>query len=345
MFLSIIIPAFNAADYIDTSLKSIGNQSNTDFEIIVVDDGSSDLTAGVAQQILVELGINAYKIIKKQNGGVSSARNSGLEEAKGEYVLFLDADDFIESNLVQCIYEVASNSCPQIVNWIFEEVNSKKEVISSYFTKVQATSGIRSGTEMLNEVLIKTDMFLWTGSLVYNRKFLISKKLKYSEGCISGEDTEFILKSLSLAKEVIFMKKILSYYVKREGSITNSYNVRKFDAIMALQRTGQYMKKINNSRLQDIAEFILEILTIEAYMTHYENCIKYLINLSDYNLIKAINKLENDIESEYKNLSSNIKNLIRIGNKRGLKSNIQILLFKMSPTLYFRIKGVTNLFK
>ena len=93
LLLTIVIPAFNAADFISTSINSLKHQSNKDFEVIIVDDGSIDQTADVTERLLIESKIPAYQIVKKTNGGVSSARNLGLREAKGEYVFFLDADE------------------------------------------------------------------------------------------------------------------------------------------------------------------------------------------------------------------------------------------------------------
>ena len=237
MFLSIIIPAFNVANHIKRTIQSIGQQSNNDLEIIIVDDGSLDQTASIAENFLKDLRIETYQIIRKANGGVSSARNVGMEASKGDYILFLDADDYIEPSLVECLYEVAQTDYPNIISWVFESVSDNGNIITNYFERVRAKSGKRSGIDMLHENLIENSMWLWTGSIVYNRNFLISNHRKYSEGCISGEDTEFILVSLALAEDSVFIKRTLSYYVKREGSITNSYNVRKFDAIQALQRT------------------------------------------------------------------------------------------------------------
>ncbi|WDC84194.1 glycosyltransferase family A protein [Caloramator sp. mosi_1] len=104
MKLSIVIPAYNAQHYIHTSLNSLLTQDLSNVEIIVVDDGSSDETAKVANKILVNSQCVNYKVIIQENKGVSAARNTGLLEAKGDYVLFLDADDYVSENVCRRYY-------------------------------------------------------------------------------------------------------------------------------------------------------------------------------------------------------------------------------------------------
>jgi glycosyltransferase involved in cell wall biosynthesis len=345
MFLSIVIPAFNAANHIKRTIQSIGEQSNNDLEIIIVDDGSLDHTASIAENFLKDLRIETYQIIRKANGGVSSARNVGMEASKGDYTLFLDADDYIEPSLVECLYEVTQTDYPDTISWVFESVSDNGNIITNYFERVQARSGKRSGIDMLHENLIENSMWLWTGNIAYNRNFLISNHRKYSEGCTSGEDTEFILVSLALAKDSVFIKQTLSYYVEREGSITNSYNVRKFDAIQALQRTGEYFKQLKNPKLYRITKYILSELTVASYLKHYETGIAYLINEGNMSLNCAVDKMESDIECHYQTLSSDIKKLIEIRKERGIKANIKVQLFKASPKLCFLIMGIYKKFK
>lgn len=337
MFLSIVIPAFNAADYIKTSIESIGYQSNNDFEIIIVDDGSLDKTSIMAEGILKELEIDSYEIIRTVNKGVSSARNIGIEASKGEYILFLDADDYIGPSLVQCLYDVAHTDTLDLISWVFEKVDDGGNAITNYLEHLQAKPGKKSGLNMLNETLIEKNLWLVNGSIAYNRKFLMSNNIRYSEGCISGEDTEFILDSLALAKDSFFIKKTLYYYVEREGSITNSYNVRKFDAIQALKRIGEYFKRLNNPELDIITNYILSELIVESYLSHYEMCIRYLVNERGMSINHAVDKIEIDIDLYYQTLKFDVKKQIKNYKVRGIKANIKIQLFKVSPKICFSI--------
>ena len=95
MLVSVIIPAYNVESQIVRTLESLLNQREKQFEIIVVDDGSTDNTNQVAELMLNESKHKNFKIIKKKNGGVSSARNMGIRESNGEYLLFLDGDDYV----------------------------------------------------------------------------------------------------------------------------------------------------------------------------------------------------------------------------------------------------------
>ena len=96
---TVIIPAYNAGKYLDECLESLVSQSFKDFEVIVVDDGSTDRTAVLGRKY-TELD-NRFRLVEKDNGGVSSARNSGIDNAKGEWVLFVDADDVLVNTALE----------------------------------------------------------------------------------------------------------------------------------------------------------------------------------------------------------------------------------------------------
>lgn len=101
--VSIIVPVYNKEDYIEKTIQSVINQSNPDWELLLIDDGSTDNSTAICEQYSA----NDKRVIllKKENGGVSSARNFGLDNACGEFVMFLDADDTLDSNAVQMMSE------------------------------------------------------------------------------------------------------------------------------------------------------------------------------------------------------------------------------------------------
>ena len=117
---TVIIPAYNAGKYLDECLESLVSQSFKDFEVIVVDDGSTDRTAVLGRKY-TELD-NRFRLVEKDNGGVSSARNSGIDNAKGEWVLFVDADDVLVNTALEVLNSsINSTSSAGMYIWGWEE--------------------------------------------------------------------------------------------------------------------------------------------------------------------------------------------------------------------------------
>ena len=103
--ISIIIPVYNIEKYISNSIKSIINQTDKDFEVIIIDDGSTDNSIAIAQKLLKNTNIN-YKIIKQKNSGVSAARNTGIKHSNSNYIYFLDGDDFIDNKTIEILKKI-----------------------------------------------------------------------------------------------------------------------------------------------------------------------------------------------------------------------------------------------
>ena len=117
---SIIVPVYNVEEYIDDCLKSIKNQTFKDYEVIVVNDGTKDNSMDIVKKYDVE-------IINQENGGLSAARNAGVKKAKGEYLIFLDSDDYIEKDLLKKINDSIKDN-PDVVRFQIKEVYPDKEI-------------------------------------------------------------------------------------------------------------------------------------------------------------------------------------------------------------------------
>ncbi|MEN3009351.1 glycosyltransferase family A protein, partial [Pseudothermotoga sp.] len=123
ILVTFVVPAYNVERYIPKTLNSLLSQTDKDFEIIVVNDGSTDNTYAVVKDILEKSDFRNYKIITNPNGGPSSARNTGIKEAQGEYIIFLDGDDYVSPNLVERIRKVISTNKVDVICWKFQRVD------------------------------------------------------------------------------------------------------------------------------------------------------------------------------------------------------------------------------
>lgn len=327
--ISVIIPAYNVQNHIHVTLGSLLSQGGEGFEIIVVNDGSTDGTADVARRLLLESRFGDYKIIDKENGGVSSARNRGIEEAAGRYVMFLDGDDYVAGGWLDAVREHAGGAW-DVVCWGYDQVKEDGSVTLSYFDRYERGLGGMSGIEALQNVICKRSMRVWTGSALYRRDFLLENGLDFTQGCASGEDQEFVYKALSRAQRLMFISSTLSYYLQRDDSISNSYDIRRFDAIAAMERVHEYILASESADIRGVADDFKTRNIIENYLYNLKSC---LVNSKDRSIVRLLEQ----IDAQYPQLNSKMKRIMRShrGSDRRLK--VKIRLFLISPRAYFAL--------
>ena len=326
MRLSIIISAYNVENYIKKTLDSILCQTKKGFELIVANDGSTDETENLLNQMLHGKKEFNYKIITKANGGVSSARNRGLMEASGDYVVFLDGDDYIAMDLVERIYEIFEKQSTEVdaAFWGYDTVDEYGRVLKNYFGSYEQISGHMTGIIALKKIFAEETMWICTGSAAIRKQLLIENDLNYIEGCSNGEDQEFMIKVLSKVKNAVFINEILFYYVQRIGSVSNSCNIRKFDVIAALKRACFYLNESDNAELQSIAEIITTQNLVENFIGSFDSSITY----------SNIKTLLNEMNQNYPGLNKEMKERMRLYQGRKNKVNLKCKLYLISPELY-----------
>lgn len=325
MNLSIVIPAFNVESIIQVSLNSLINQDLSNVEIIIIDDGSNDNTYNIALSLLKSNNVKNYKVIKKLNEGVSIARNIGIEKASGEYIYFLDSDDYVSNNFIEEFNKVISKKKPDAIFWGFNTENENKKIINYYFNKYQYKPVEVLGRELLYEILVNKIVSICTGSIVYKKSVIDKNNLRYFPNCINGEDQEFIYKALINIDKAVFINKILSNYVYRDGSVSNSFNIKKFDVVFALKRTIEYLFTKSNYKLDK------EIKQLEnAIVTNYFITLQANINYLNEN---NLNQLYFEIEKAYPGLNNYVYNLIKNFKFINLRWSIKLNLFKVSPII------------
>jgi len=200
---SIIVPMYNIENYIDRCLKSIIDQTYDNYEVIVVNDGSTDKSLEIASKYTSEI----LKVYTKENGGLSDARNFGLKYATGDYLWFIDGDDYIESNALEEIAKKLENKKSDIVCFSYYSVIGDK--------KEKFVDRILWGEE---EYLPLISVNAW--SKVYNKKFYLKNNFKFTKGLIY-EDLEIIPYILCKAKTISYVCIPLYNYVFRDNSIMN----------------------------------------------------------------------------------------------------------------------------
>ncbi len=335
MKLSVIIPAYNSKKYIKRTLQSLLGQTLKKFEVIVVDDGSTDGTYATANGMLKNSGISEYKVVRKENGGVSSARNRGLDSCTGDYVIFLDSDDYVSGNLIERVYECLERKKYDIISWGFNKVADDESPITNYFIDYKKIDHEITGIEALQRQLSDKSMWIWTGSAAYKKVLLKKYGLQFTNGCSSGEDLEFIYRALSVAEDVWFINEILSYYVQREGSLSNAYNIKKLQAVYAFKRASLYMAQSPNHELKRISRVLAHEKTIGVYFNFIQSAFKI-------GKVKDIGRLFKQIDDVFPGLNEEMVRIMRNYNGANRKLFIKIKLFLASPSLYSQVFRFKN---
>ena len=226
--VSIIVPVYNVEKYIDKCLNSLVNQSLQDIEIIIVNDGSKDNSEKIVEQY-VEKFPNKIVYLKKQNGGLSDARNFGIPHAKGEYVAFLDSDDYVEVDMYEKMYTLANTEDSDMVecDFYWEYPNKIKKDIGEIYSNKK-------------EMLQKVRVVAW--NKLIKRNVLEKSKVKFPKGYLY-EDVEFTYKLIPFINNVSFLKEPLIHYIQRDNSISNSQNERTKEIFDILENVLNYYKE------------------------------------------------------------------------------------------------------
>ena len=226
--VSIIVPFYNVENYIEKCLQSLVNQTLEDVEIILVNDGSQDGTKEIAKQF-VEKYPNKIMYLEKENGGLSDARNYAIPYAKGEYIAFLDSDDYVEANMYEEMYNKAKEENLDYVECDFLWEYPDKSLESK-------------GKQYSN----KKEMFIYTRVVAWNklikREIVQENHLEFPRG-YRYEDVEFFYKLLSLIHNYGIVQKPFIHYVQRENSISNVQNTRTKEIIDVLGHVIDYYKR------------------------------------------------------------------------------------------------------
>lgn len=218
MKLSIIIPAYNIQDYIRECLDSCINAlgvSGKEYEIIVVNDGSTDDTLKIAQEYSHRC--DNVAIVTRKNGGLSAARNTGLQNAKGDYVWFVDGDDYITQDALTTIFhDIVSYGC-DIFSYGYNEIVEASNVGS---VSLRAEDVILNAHEEFTNCNFGFPTPVWMH--VYRRTYLLENELYFCEGIIH-EDVEYKFRSHYLTASVLLSHKIIyNYRLSRVGSIMSN---------------------------------------------------------------------------------------------------------------------------
>lgn len=231
--ISVIVPVYNVERYLRGCLDSLLGQTYRELEVILVDDGATDSSGAICDEYA--RGDERIRVIHKENGGLSSARNAGLSVARGEYIAFVDSDDTVESDayelMLSCMTGVDIVLCGTRV--VREGERHKKRADTRRRTL--------SREELWEEIFVKLDNSV--GNKLYRKSVL--EGITFPEGLVHGEDLLFNLRVLQHARAGVFLFAKKYNYYKREGSITTGrhFTPRMLDEITTKDAVLRYVRE------------------------------------------------------------------------------------------------------
>lgn len=312
--ISVIVPVYNVEKYINKSIDSMIKQTYENWEIILIDDGSQDKSGEICDEYAKKS--DKIKVIHKKNGGVSSARNVGLENAKGEWITFIDPDDWIEQNYLEELLKIAVENKAELVLCGYNRVTTnKKEKINNNGQIISV--GLR---DFLIKTLNPQTGYGFCIMKLYKRNVI--KDNIFETKLSVGEDALFNEKvALNITKACFYEKSLYNYRIN-----SNSV-VRKFDTNYAIKYLNSM--KINKSYLMETYNNDKEILQ------NYYNFVAFhvLLIAVNYCYNKANKKQKESLKEvcKYKEFEEGIKK----SNYRNLSITRKITLFTIKHKMYF----------
>ena len=225
--VSVIVPVYNVEKYVEKCLKSLVNQTMQEIEIIVVDDGSKDGSKSIVDNYIKKYP-DKIKYLYKENGGLSSARNFAIPYANGEYIAFLDSDDYVEPTMYEEMYKLAKKDNADMVecDFIWEYPNKQKYDYGVVYNGKK-------------EAIEKARVVAW--NKLIKREIIENEKIEFPFG-LRYEDVEFFYKLVPSLNKIAFLKKYFIHYVQRENSIANTQNTKTKDIFKVLNNVIEFYK-------------------------------------------------------------------------------------------------------
>ena len=214
---SIIVPIYKSEEYLDLCVQSLINQTYRNIEILLVDDGSPDRSGKLCD--IYAKGDSRIRVIHKENGGLSDARNAGLNAATGLYIIFVDSDDYIEKTTCERLLPLAQEGYDIIIG---DGTCHGAKIRMNHNNTIECVSG----KEYLKQAIKKGVMPMASVLYIYRRHFLQQNQLSFKKG-ILHEDEEFTPRTFLAARRVMESGVNFYHYIIRKGSITTAKDLRK----------------------------------------------------------------------------------------------------------------------
>lgn len=320
MKLSVIVPIYGVAKYLCKCIDSLLSQDIMDYEIILVDDGSPDDCPQICDEYVVQYP-NIIKVIHQSNAGLSVARNAGLAIAQGDYIMYVDSDDYLQPNVLGALMEQVERERLDVLRFNYQNVNEQYEVFLPFKDAkrdVDYSEDVVDGETFLNKRL---------GPACYAVMFVVRREIVLQEQFtpnIYFEDTDWTPRMLINAQRVASTPMVVYNYLWRQGSITLPTEAKKREKVLRDKMSLLYGFKEQMQLVQDPVWFV---------------------GMTSFNTMTILNMLAALPTSKRKPYLQELKSLgvfpLYTQKEKGLK-RLKIQIANFSPTLYCRLMNLRN---
>ena len=308
--ISIIVPVYNVAQYLHACIDSIINQTYKNIEVVLVDDGSTDDSGNICEEY--KKNDERIIVVHQKNSGLSAARNVGIEISTGEYITFIDSDDYISPDYIENLYSALEQYSADIAICDLKKVSEKVELWDiDYKVEKNFKSILLNNSQTIEEVYKPEyhgiDFVAW--AKLYKKDLFTFNKIEFPVGRIH-EDTFTTYKLLYMAKKIAYIDIPMYFYRSRIGSITTSnFTLKELDKIVATKEECDFFVKERQYRLLQFAlyDHLHEIKLI----------------------ISSINKFDHQYDEQKRLLSAQLK--------EDLKYYSQFTKISLKKKIYYRL--------
>lgn len=334
--ISVIVPVYNTKSFLPRTLQSIQEQTYKNLEILLIDDGSTDDSVEICQKFC-ENDVR-FRLIKKNNGGASSARNLGLNKCLGKFVLFIDSDDFVKKNHINDLYQCIKkyNADIGVSGHIDVNINQLNNIRTEPDELDFNCAYINTPKQAIRQMM-EGKIYSWLiCSKIYRRDIL--ENISFNTNEIYAEDFSFAYQAIHKAKRIVVYSKPSYYYIRHDNAITKQKDVYKY---LGLIETSDNFEAFIGKNYSDL-----------SYCSDYFSMQSYLIVITVMVDNYLLSNQKKDFFSQYENFSKYIsyvrKNAVNfaLGSQLSFKPTLKIkallvgYFFKIYIKIrYFQIKN------
>ena len=259
-FFSIIMPAYNAEPYLHEAITSILSQSFTNFELIVVNDGSHDHTLDICKSFAKN--DNRLKLIDKKNEGVAVARNTALDIAKGNYVMFVDSDDIVYPDALQLLYDSLQQDDYDYLRFEYKTIDSQgRDLYTNYEAKKRKgyIGKILDSSSCITK-LVRGEFFSCVG--VFKRSIIERHHLRLMGGCTYNEDTLFMMEYFMYSKSHSYIGDVLYGYRKTDSAVTAHFTDKNYRDVLSVAKRLISLQQVPHGISQQVSKLVIEMLCL-----------------------------------------------------------------------------------
>ena len=327
--LSVIVPTYNSSNTIERLIHSLSNQIFKDFEIVFIDDNSTDNTVDLILKALENSNIPSQLIVNETNKGPGYSRNRGLEKANGDYIVFIDSDDIVREDHLSTFYENIKGHDSVFVKGlkVDDEGNLFDFKVDRFDSIIELSirnNHIIKATDIINLEMLMEIPFSFV-LMLYKKEIILNNDIRFNEEFNYGEDTEFAIRYLSNCDDVKFVNKYTYYYYQEEESISRFSSLDRFESVQLFEGLYDYFNGFSNPVFADLSEKLIHS-RIPKFVFGNMNYFFY----NDYDKDEIFKKMDElDLFNKLKEFN--------VYSKEDWKFKLKVVLFSLSPNVYYAL--------